>query len=298
MLLGCHVSMSGSAMLLGAAQEAVSYGANTLMIFTGAPQNTRRKPISQMKITAGHQFLKQHNINRIMGHAPYIINLGNTKSLEKYQFAINFLHAEIERCDALGIEAFSLHPGAHVGLGVDSALKAIAAGLDEVLAHNPKVLIALETMAGKGTEVGINFEQLAKIIDLTPHNGNLAITLDTCHLNDAGYDVKNNFDEVLNEFDRIIGLKRLAMIHLNDSQNIRGSHKDRHANIGFGTIGFTTLNYICHHPQLVNIPKILETPYVTLQKNSKKAVAPYAAEINTLLTQKFNPNLMNQLSLL
>ncbi len=296
MILGCHVSMSGDKMLLGAAQQAVSYGANTMMIFTGAPQNSRRKPTSQMNITQGWHYLKQHQIQRIMGHAPYIINLGNTKDLSKYEFAIDFLQAEIQRCAALQIEALSFHPGAHVGLGAPVAIKSIAQGLQEVLKSQPQVKIALETMSGKGTEIGATFEQLAQIIDLTPNNEQLAITFDTCHVHDAGYDIVNDFDGVLLEFDKIIGLDRLAMIHLNDSKNGRGSHKDRHTNIGFGQIGFKALNYICHHPQLAAIPKIMETPYVPLAQNPKKAVAPYASEIKMLQEQQFDPQMQQRLS--
>ncbi|MBA1394116.1 deoxyribonuclease IV, partial [Lactobacillus sp. XV13L] len=182
-------------------------------------------------------------------------------------------------------------------LGVDVAIKAIAAGLDEILKTRPQVHIALETMSGKGTEVGTTFSQLARIIDQTPHNDNLSVTLDTCHLNDAGYDVKQDFDGVLREFDQIIGLQRLAMIHLNDSKNPLGAHKDRHANIGFGTIGFAALNYVCHHPQLTAIPKIMETPYVPLSSNPHHKQAPYLEEIKMLRAQKFDKELLRRLSI-
>ncbi|NVY95847.1 deoxyribonuclease IV [Lactobacillus sp. DCY120] len=296
MILGSHVSLSGKKMLLGAAQEAVSYGANAMMIFTGAPQNTRRKTVDQMNISAGQTYIKEHGPQFIMGHAPYIINLGNTKRSEQYEFGIEFMKDEIQRCEALGITTLSFHPGAHVGLGADKAIHSIAHGLDEVLAATKnQVKIALETMAGKGTEVGTNFEQLAQIIDLTPHNEQLAITLDTCHASDAGYPIKDNFDEVLEEFDRIIGLDRLQMIHLNDSKNPQGSHKDRHTNIGFGTIGFQSLNYICHHPQLEKVPKIMETPYVLVDQDRKKSAAPYAAEIKMLTEQRFDPEMQEKL---
>lgn len=295
MILGSHVSMSSPKMLLGSAEEAVSYGANAMMIFTGAPQNTRRKKTTAMNIPAAQAYMKDHGPQYIMGHAPYIINLGNTKKPDKYDFAIEFMKAEVQRCDALGITALSFHPGAHVGAGVPAALKSIAHGLDEVLKTNPHVSIAIETMAGKGTEVGTSFEQLAQIIDLTPHNDQLSITFDTCHTNDAGYNIKQDFDGVLNEFDQIIGLDRLSMIHLNDSKNPQGSHKDRHENIGFGTLGFDTLNYICHHPQLENVPKIMETPFVTVDAESKKTVAPYKAEIQMLTTQQFNPQMKDEL---
>lgn len=293
MLLGSHVGMKGKDMLLGAAKEADSYKSTTFMIYTGAPQNTRRKAISEMNIEAGHKFMAEHNLTNIVVHAPYIINLGNTLKPDKFSFAVDFLRAEIERAEALGATQMTLHPGAHVGAGEKAALANIAKGLNEVLTPEQNIKIALETMAGKGTEVGRTFEQLAEIIDGVNLNEKLSVTLDTCHTNDQGYDIKNNFDGVLNEFDHILGLERLQVIHLNDSQNPQGSHKDRHANIGFGTIGFDTLNYIAHHPQLTKISKIMETPYVGPDK--KDRYAPYAYEIEMLTKQKFDETLLEKI---
>jgi deoxyribonuclease-4 len=162
-----------------------------------------------------------------------------------------------------------------------------------VLEPSQTAQIALETMAGKGTEIGRTFEELAAIMDGVVYNDKLSVTLDTCHTNDAGYNVKEDFDGVLEEFDRIIGLERLKMIHVNDSKNERGAHKDRHANIGFGTIGFETLNKIVHHPQLKDLPKILETPFVGEDKKNKKA--PYRFELDMLKSQTFNPRLLEDI---
>jgi len=293
MLIGSHVSMSGKKMLLGAAEEAASYQATTFMIYTGAPQNTRRKPIEEMQIAAGQDFMTEKGISNIVVHAPYIINLGNTIKPENFGFAVSFLQEEIQRAQALGATQITLHPGAHVGAGPEAGIKQIIKGLNEVLEKNQTAQIALETMAGKGTEIGRSFEELAAIIDGVTLNEKLSVTLDTCHTNDAGYKVKEDFDGVLNEFDKIIGLDRLKVIHVNDSKNPQGSHKDRHANIGFGTIGFEALNKIVHHEQLSALPKILETPYVGEDKKNKKA--PYGYEIEMLREKTFDPELLTKI---
>lgn len=293
MLIGSHVSMSGKAMLLGAAQEAASYQATTFMIYTGAPQNTRRKPITELNIEAGQAYMKEHDLSTIVVHAPYIINLGNTIKTENFGFAVSFLQEEIRRAQALGAAQITLHPGAHVGAGAEAGIAQIIKGLNEVLTKEQIPQIALETMAGKGTEIGRSFDELAKIIDGVTLNDKLSVTLDTCHTNDAGYNVREDFDGVLNEFDKIIGLERLKVIHVNDSKNPQGAHKDRHANIGFGTIGFQALNEIVHHEQLTALPKILETPYVGLDK--KTAYAPYGQEIAMLRAGKFNPAIFPEL---
>ncbi|EJF50014.1 MULTISPECIES: deoxyribonuclease IV [Enterococcus] len=293
MLIGSHVSMSGKKMLLGAAEEAASYQATTFMIYTGAPQNTRRKPIEEMQIAAGQDFMTEKGISNIVVHAPYIINLGNTIKPENFGFAVSFLQEEIQRAQALGATQITLHPGAHVGAGPEAGIKQIIKGLNEVLEKNQTAQIALETMAGKGTEIGRSFEELAAIIDGVTLNEKLSVTLDTCHTNDAGYNVKEDFDGVLNEFDKIIGLDRLKVIHVNDSKNPQGSHKDRHANIGFGTIGFEALNKIVHHEQLSALPKILETPYVGEDKKNKKA--PYGYEIAMLREKNFDPELLTKI---
>lgn len=292
MKLGSHVKMRGKEMFLGSAKEATSYGANAMMIYTGAPQNTVRKDLSLMKIEEGKKYMEDHGIEEVVVHAPYIVNLGNNKDQGKYEFAIEFLANELKRADALGAKQVTLHPGAHVGLGAKAAIENIAHGLDEALKASKDVSVALETMAGKGTEIGRTFEELSEIIEKCSENGRLSVTFDTCHANDAGYDVKNGFDDVLNEFDQIIGLNRLKVVHLNDSKNECGAHKDRHANIGFGTIGFDSLNYIAHHPQLEAVPKIMETPYVGEDK--KNSFAPYAYEIAMLKNQAFDSKMLDK----
>lgn len=218
MLLGSHVSMSGKKMLLGSAEEAASYGSTTFMIYTGAPQNTRRKPIEEMNIEAGQAFMKEHNLSNIVVHAPYIINLGNTIKTENFGFAVDFCDKKLSERQALGATQITLHPGAHVGAGPEAGIKQIVKGLNEVLWKEQIPQIALETMAGKGTEIGRTFDELAAIIDGVTLNDKLSVTLDTCHINDAGYNVKDDFDGVLVEFDKIIGLDRLKVIHVNDSK--------------------------------------------------------------------------------
>lgn len=291
--LGSHVSMSGTKMLLASSQEAVSYGANTFMIYTGAPQNTRRKAIEKLNIDKGSEHMKENGIEEIVVHAPYIINIGNSTKPQTFRLGVDFLRSEIERTEAIGAKQIVLHPGAHVGAGADVAIKKIIEGLNEVLIPEQTVQIALETMAGKGSECGRTFEELAKIIDGVNLNEKLSVCFDTCHTHDAGYDIKNDFDGVLNEFDRIIGIDRLRVLHINDSKNERGAAKDRHENIGFGHIGFNALNGIVHHPQLEDVPKILETPYVGTDKKHRKP--PYELEIAMLKNKTFDEQLQEKL---
>ncbi|MFD1038500.1 deoxyribonuclease IV [Virgibacillus byunsanensis] len=291
--IGSHVSMSGKKMLLGSSEEATSYGANTFMIYTGAPQNTRRKPIEELNIDAGTQHMNEHGIADIVVHAPYIINIGNTVKPETFDLGINFLRSEIDRTAALGARQIVLHPGAHVGAGPEKGIERIIEGLNEVLEKDKDVQIALETMAGKGSEVGRTFDELAKIMDGVTHNEKLSVCLDTCHIHDAGYNVVNDFDGVLNEFDKTIGIDRLKVIHVNDSKNEQGAHKDRHENIGFGHIGFEALHHVIHHPQLTELPKILETPYVGEDKKNKKA--PYQFEIEMIRNGDFISDLKDKI---
>lgn len=293
MLLGSHVSMSGKEMLLGSSKEAASYGANTFMIYTGAPQNTRRKPIEELNIEAGIAHMKENGMSNIVVHAPYIINLGNTTKPETFALGVEFLQKEIERTAHIGASQIVLHPGAHVGAGADAGIARIVEGLNEVLATEFPVQIALETMAGKGSECGRTFDELAQIIDGVVNNHRLSICMDTCHIHDAGYNIVHDFDGVLNEFDKIIGIDRLKVLHINDSKNVCGAAKDRHENIGFGEIGFEALQYIVHHPQLMELPKILETPFVGVDAKSKEA--PYKHEIEMLRTKQFNPEAIDAL---
>lgn len=280
-------------MLLGSSEEAVSYGANALMIYTGAPQNTRRKPIDELNIEAGKEHMKENGVLDVVVHAPYIINIGNTTKPATFELGVNFLRNEIERTEAIGAKQIVLHPGAHVGAGAEAGIEKIIEGLNEVLHKDQHVQIALETMAGKGSEIGRTFDELAKIFDGVTLDEKLSVCLDTCHIHDAGYDVVHDFDGVLNEFDKIIGLDRLKVIHVNDSKNERGAHKDRHENIGFGHIGFEALNYVIHHPQLTDLPKILETPYVGEDKKNKKP--PYKFEISMIKAEQFDEDLKGKI---
>ena len=293
MLIGSHVSMSGKKMLEGSAEEAHQFGESTFMIYTGAPQNTRRKNINDLNIEKGHKVMEQYGLSNIVVHAPYIINIGNTTKPEVYELGVNFLQNEIERTQAIGAKDIVLHPGAHVGAGADKGINQIIKGLNEVLTHDHDVRIALETMAGKGTEIGRSFEELARIIDGVTHNDRLSICFDTCHTHDAGYNIKNDFDGVLNEFDKIIGIDRIKVVHVNDSKNEQDAHKDRHENIGFGYIGFDALNNVVHHEAFKDIPKILETPYVGEDKKNKKP--PYRFEIEMLKSQIFDHKLKEKI---
>lgn len=280
--LGSHVGMSGKEMMLGSAKEAVSYGANTFMLYTGAPQNTKRKDISELRITEAWDYMHAHAIEEFVVHAPYIINLANSVNPDTYKIGVEFLALEIERTIAMGSHLLILHPGSHVGAGADIGIDQIAQGLNEVLTKDQDCCIALETMAGKGSEIGRSFEELAAIFDKVHYSDKLRVCMDTCHLNDAGYDVAERFDEVIDHFDQLIGKDRIAVFHINDSKNERGAGKDRHANIGSGTIGTEALRRIVHHPDFMHLPKILETPYVPSADNPDKKVAPYREEIALL----------------
>lgn len=280
--LGSHVGMSGKEMMLGSAREAVSYDANTFMLYTGAPQNTKRKAISELRIKEAWDYMHAHGIEEFIVHAPYIINLANSVNPDTYKIGVEFLALEIERTIAMGSRVLILHPGSHVGAGSEIGIDRIAQGLNEVLTQEQDCYIALETMAGKGSEIGRSFEELAAIFDKVYLNDKLRVCMDTCHLNDAGYDVVNCFDEMIDQFDQLIGKDKIALFHINDSKNERGAGKDRHANIGTGTIGTEALRYIVHHPDFMHLPKILETPYVPSPTDPNKKVAPYRDEIALL----------------
>ncbi|WP_166241212.1 deoxyribonuclease IV [Paenibacillus turpanensis] len=278
--LGSHVSFSDKG-LLNAANEAVSYGSSTFMIYTGAPQNTRRKPIEEQYIEQGKELMKQHGIDEIVVHAPYIINLGSYKS-NTYQLAVDFLQEEMRRTNYLGVKNIVLHPGAYTDKDAEYGIARIAEGLNEVLAGTSEmeVNIALETMAGKGTEIGRSFEEIAQIIEKVEHNNRLKVCLDTCHIHDAGYDIVNDLDGVLEQFDRTIGLDRISVVHLNDSKNPRGAGKDRHAPVGAGHIGFAAIKNIVHHEKLKHLPMVLETPWIG--KDDALSRPMYEAEIALL----------------
>lgn len=289
--IGSHVGMSGREMLLGSAKEAVSYQANTFMFYTGAPQNTHRKELEELNIGPAWEYMQEHGIEEIIVHAPYIINLGNSVKPETFRLGVEFLEKELRRTIACKSHVLILHPGAHVGEGVDAGTAQIVKGLNEVLTRDVDCCIALETMAGKGSEVGRTFEELARIYDGVVYNEKLRVCFDTCHTSDSGYDIIHHFDDVIHEFDRILGKDQIAVFHINDSKNVPGAAKDRHANIGFGEIGFDALNRIVHHPDFEEIPKILETPYIPDPVNKKKSYAPYKYEIEMLRKGKFDPKL-------
>lgn len=287
--IGSHVGFKKDSQLLGSVREALSYGANTFMFYTGAPQNTSRYPIMDGLTLEAMALMKEHDFDysKVVVHAPYIINLANDKDPEKFKFSVRFLQEELERCELLGIKSIVLHPGSHVGLGVDAAISNIAKGLNMILGTHD-VTILLETMAGKGTEVGSSLEEIKRIVDLVDDKEHIGVCLDTCHLNDAGYDM-SKFDDFLDQFDSLIGLDKIGCVHVNDSKNVLGAHKDRHENIGFGTIGFDNLISIIYNNRLENIPKILETPYVD------REFAPYKYEIEMIRNKKFDSDLIEKI---
>lgn len=295
MKIGSHVGMSGKEMLLGSAKEAVSYGANTFMFYTGAPQNTRRKEISELNIDPAWDYMKANGIEEIIVHAPYIINLGNAAKAETFELAVNFLKLEIERTEACRSKTLILHPGSHVGEGLDIGINQIIKGLNEVLTKDTNVNIALETMAGKGSELGRSFEELARIYDGVTYNDKLRVCFDTCHTHDSGYDIINDFDGVIEKFDKVLGKDQIALFHINDSKNVCGASKDRHANLGFGEIGFDALAYIVHHPDFKDVPKILETPWISSPTKDKKSYAPYKFEIEMLKNKLFDTDVQNKI---
>ena len=288
LIIGSHVGYKKDNGLVGSVKEALSYGANTFMFYTGAPQNTKRLPIDLEKVKEAEKLMKENKIDKdkVIVHAPYIINLA-TDDLEKRTFSCNFLKEEIKRVETFGFHYLVLHPGSHVGIGSIKGINNIIDSLNKVIDENTKVVILLETMAGKGTEIGSSFEEIESIISKIDRKENIGVCLDTCHINDAGYDL-NDFDNILDNFDKIIGLDKLKCIHINDSKNIMASHKDRHENIGLGYIGFNNLLNVIYNKKLEDVPKILETPYVD------RTYPPYKYEIEMIKDKKFNENLIEE----
>ena len=290
LILGCHVGFKKDTQVLGSLKEALSYGANTFMFYTGAPQNTARYPIQDGLTLEALTLMKEHNIDysKVIVHAPYIINLCNE---EKFEFSVNFLTEEVNRCNQLGVRYLVLHPGSHVGLGVEKGIENIIKGLNMVFTNVGKennIIILLETMAGKGSEVGSKLEEIKAIIDGVEDKEHIGVCLDTCHLSDGGYDIEN-FDEFLDNFDKLIGINKIGCVHVNDSKNEKSSHKDRHENFGFGNVGFNTLLNIIYNERLENVPKILETPYVD------KDYPPYKYEIEMIKNKKFDEDLLEKI---
>lgn len=290
LIIGSHVGFNKNTQLLGSLEEALSYNANTFMFYTGAPQNTTRSAIEDGLTLQALSLMKEKTLDysKVIVHAPYIINLCNE---EKFEFSVNFLTEEMNRVNQLGVKYLVLHPGSHVGLGIDKGIENISKGINQVFTNIGKesnVVILLETMAGKGTEVGSKLEEIKQIIENIEDKEHIGVCLDTCHLSDSGYDL-NDFNKFLDEFDKIIGIDKIGCIHINDSKNILGSHKDRHENIGFGNIGFDTLINIIYNERLENIPKILETPYID------KIYPPYKYEIEMIKNKKFDSNLIEKI---
>mgnify|MGYP004522175493 FL=1 len=282
--LGSHVGMAGKDMFLASVKEAESYGANVLMLYTGAPQNTRRKEIKDLNIEKGWEYAAQAGINEIVVHAPYIINLANTVKPETFTLAVEFLEKEIIRTAAMRSKVLVLHPGSCLDAGVDAGTAQIVKGLNQVLDQNEDdVFIALETMAGKGSEIGRSFEELARIYEGVHKKERLRVCFDTCHVNDAGYDLSHDYEGVFQHFDEVLGLGQIAVFHINDSMNPCGTHKDRHANIGKGYLGEEVLKKLVHDPRFEEIPKILETPWLCEEGSDKKTIPPYKEEIRQLL---------------
>lgn len=296
MIIGSHVSF-GAKQLLGSVREAISYGANTFMFYTGAPQNTIRKPIDEALTNEAKKLMREFgiDINHVICHAPYIINLANDKDDAKYNFSINFLKGELNRCEAMGIKYIVLHPGSSVGIEKNTALDNIIFALNKIITEDTNTIILLETMAGKGTELGSSLEEIKYIIDGVNLKDKIGVCLDTCHLNDAGYNIES-FNEFLDNFDSLIGINYIKCIHVNDSRNPISSHKDRHANIGYGTLGYENLLKVINSDRLKDVPKILETPYIGENDEDKERIyPPYKFEIMMIKSGEFNPNLMNDI---
>ena len=294
LIIGSHVSFNNKDQLLGAVKEAVSYGSNTFMFYTGAPQNTRRGEINDFVTLEAYKLMKENNIelDKVIVHAPYIVNLANPDNME---FSIDFLTKEVERCNLLGMKYLVLHPGSSVNVSREEGIANIIKGLNAILTNNNNICICLETMAGKGNELGRNFLELKEIIDGVNFKDSIGVCMDTCHLFDSGIDI-TDFDKVLDDFDKQIGLNYLKCIHINDSKNIFSSHKDRHENIGYGNIGFDILIKIIYNERIKNIPKILETPYVGKTDDAKEKIyPPYKYEIEMIRNKKFDTSLLEKI---
>lgn len=294
LIIGSHVSYKNDTQLLGSVKEALSYNANTFMFYTGAPQNTNRGQIEDALTMEAYKLMKENNIDleKVIVHAPYIVNLAN---FNNFDFSVSFLINEVERCHTLGVKYLVLHPGSAVNTTREDAINNISKGLNLILDNDYDVTILLETMSGKGNEVGKTFEELKQIIDKVKYQDKIGVCLDTCHLNDAGYNLVD-FNKLLDTFDNLVGVNKIKCIHINDSKNNINSHKDRHENIGFGTIGFDNLINIIYNERLEGIPRILETPYVTKDDNSKdKVYPPYKYEIEMIRNKEFDGNLINKI---
>lgn len=255
--IGCHLSTSKGFKNMG--KEALSIGANTFQFFTRNPRGGKAKDIDEKDINELLKIMKENNFAKILAHAPYTLN-GCSADENTRKFATEMMADDLVRMEYLPNNLYNFHPGSHVKQGIDVGIDYIVEMLNKVLKPEQTTTVLLETMAGKGTEIGRSFEEIAKIIDRVELNDHLGVCLDTCHVYDAGYDILNNLDNVLEEFDKIIGLDRLKAIHLNDSKNPFNSHKDRHEKIGEGSLGLEGISKIINHPKLRHLPFFLETP--------------------------------------
>ncbi len=282
MIIGSHVHFKNK-QILDSALEAVQYKANTFMFYTGAPQNTIRSSIKKEYLEEAKKIMVENNIdiNNVICHAPYIINLANNLDEHKYEFSKEFLRKELDRCEELEVKYLVLHPGSSVKIDRNIAIDNIVRAINDITKEDDKCTILLETMAGKGTEIGCNLSEIAYIVKNVKNK--IGVCLDTCHLNDSGINI-NNFDDYLDEFDKQVGIDKIKCIHINDSKNEINTHKDRHENFGFGTIGFDALMKVINNSRLKDVPKILETPYI-------EDKPPYKFEIEMIKEGKFNPNL-------
>ncbi|WP_302688940.1 deoxyribonuclease IV [uncultured Veillonella sp.] len=255
--IGCHLSISKGYLHMG--KEALSLGANTFQYFTRNPRGGKARTFDEADMKALEAFMAEHNFGKILGHAPYTLNAcAADPSLR--QFAKNMMREDLERLEFLPNQLYNFHPGSHVKQGVDQGIEYIVEALNEVMFEGMHTIVLLETMAGKGTEVGRTFEEIARIIDGVKLKDYIGVCMDTCHIHEGDYDIIGDLDGVMESFDKIVGLDRLHAIHLNDSKNPRGAHKDRHEKIGEGHIGLEAITKVINHPALRNLPFYLETP--------------------------------------
>ena len=286
LIIGSHVKYSNSDQLVGSVKESISYGANTFMFYTGSTQSTQRSEINDELTYEAYKLMVENGINsnNVIVHAPYIINLANREHEDKFMFYVNFFADELNRVKRLGFDKIVLHPGSAVNVSREDGIKNIIDGINLVFSKTSDTRILLEFMAGKGNELGKTIDELQSIISGIEDKSRIRVCLDTCHINDSGVDI-NDFDKFLDEFDKKIGLSYIECVHVNDSKNPIGSHKDRHENIGYGTIGFDALLNVVYNPRLDEIPKILETPWVN--RNDKDEYPPYKFEIDNFRNKKF-----------
>jgi deoxyribonuclease IV len=275
-LLGANVSVAKTG-LLAAVQETIRYDANTYMVYTRSNRGGKARPIENFNREKGLELMAEHGIVDPVVHLSYLVNLASPKE-DTWEYGVNVLREEIERVQYLGFRYIVMHPGSHVGEGVEFALGRIAEGLNSILTGDETVTICLETMAGDGSKVGNSVEEIADLISRVKHSDKLGVCIDTCHNYSYGYDIVNDFDGFLHQFDETIGLDRLKVAHINDSKTPFQSRKDRHANIGDGSLGFEALHRIVHHDVLRGIPQILETPG-----------GRYRSEIDLLLSRERGP---------